>query len=66
MRSGTIEIGRDSSLIAAGGLTPEQVEPWLQAGVDAVALGSSVASRAGVALRLGLDPLRHLLSARSH
>ena len=52
--------------IAAGGLTPEQVEPWLQAGVDAVALGSSVASRAGVALRLGLDPLRHLLSARSH
>lgn len=29
--------------IAAGGLRPDDVEPWLQAGVDAVALGGALA-----------------------
>lgn len=31
--------------IAAGGLGPNDVEPWLAAGVDAVALGGSLADR---------------------
>lgn len=33
--------------IAAGGLGPEDVLPWLAAGVDAVALGSSLGGRQG-------------------
>ena len=32
--------------IAAGGLGPADVQPWLAAGVDAVALGGSLANRA--------------------
>lgn len=32
--------------IAAGGLGPDDVEPWLAAGVDAVALGGSLANGA--------------------
>lgn len=52
--------------IAAGGLTPAVVGAWLRAGVDAVALGSSVTSRSGDGLQTGLDPLQQLLSERSH
>lgn len=33
--------------IAAGGLTPADVLPWLEAGVDAVALGSGLSSALG-------------------
>ncbi|MEB3320299.1 MAG: bifunctional 4-hydroxy-2-oxoglutarate aldolase/2-dehydro-3-deoxy-phosphogluconate aldolase [Cyanobium sp.] len=33
--------------IAAGGLTPADVQPWLAAGVDAVALGSGLGSALG-------------------
>ncbi len=48
--------------IAAGGLAPADVLPWLAAGVDAVALGSSLLAGAG-----GLDgqPIREVLSALS-
>jgi 2-dehydro-3-deoxyphosphogluconate aldolase/(4S)-4-hydroxy-2-oxoglutarate aldolase len=40
--------------IAAGGLAPEQVKPWLEAGVDAVTLGSQLAD-AGVLVHLLRD-----------
>jgi len=42
--------------IAAGGLTPSDVLPWLEAGVDAVALGASLGP-------LDAEPLRQLLAA---
>lgn len=38
--------GRLPHCIAAGGLRPDDVEPWLQAGVDAVALGGALADDA--------------------
>ncbi|MEA5410548.1 bifunctional 4-hydroxy-2-oxoglutarate aldolase/2-dehydro-3-deoxy-phosphogluconate aldolase [Synechococcus sp. BA-120 BA3] len=41
--------------IAAGGLLPGDVRPWLEAGVDAVALGSSLVAR-------GPEPLRQVLA----
>jgi 2-dehydro-3-deoxyphosphogluconate aldolase/(4S)-4-hydroxy-2-oxoglutarate aldolase len=41
--------------IAAGGLQPGDVPPWLEAGVDAVALGSSLVAR-------GPEPLRQVLA----
>lgn len=41
--------------IAAGGLGPADVHPWLEAGVDAVALGSSLVAR-------GPEPLRQVLA----
>ncbi len=51
--------------IAAGGLGPGDVLPWLQAGVDAVALGASLAGGdQGAALApLDAEPLRQLLAA---
>jgi len=48
--------------IAAGGLGPGDVLPWLAAGVDAVALGSSLPGEAG---RLDGQPIRELLGALS-
>lgn len=56
--------------IAAGGLSPEDVEPWLAAGVDAVALGSALLKGA-LSPAIGADrlddaldpaPLRTLLA----
>jgi 2-dehydro-3-deoxyphosphogluconate aldolase/(4S)-4-hydroxy-2-oxoglutarate aldolase len=47
--------------IAAGGLTPEAVAPWLEAGVDAVALGSSLALGSGQMPPVP-DPFQQLLS----
>jgi 2-dehydro-3-deoxyphosphogluconate aldolase/(4S)-4-hydroxy-2-oxoglutarate aldolase len=41
--------------IAAGGLLPGDVRPWLEAGVDAVALGSSLVAQ-------GPEPLRQVLA----
>lgn len=41
--------------IAAGGLTPADVQPWLEAGVDAVALGSGLGA-------LEEEPWRELLA----
>lgn len=38
--------GRLPHCIAAGGLRSEDVEPWLEAGVDAVALGGALANEA--------------------
>jgi 2-dehydro-3-deoxyphosphogluconate aldolase/(4S)-4-hydroxy-2-oxoglutarate aldolase len=48
--------------IAAGGITPETVAAWLHAGVDAVALGSGLASAALQEPQSGSDPLQQLLS----
>lgn len=45
--------------IAAGGLAPSDVCPWLEAGVDAVALGASLVGGAQGAA----EPLRQLLAA---
>ena len=42
--------------IAAGGLTPGDVGPWLEAGVNAVALGSSLVAQ-------GPEPLRQVVEA---
>ena len=47
--------------IAAGGLKPIDVKPWLEAGVDAVTLGSSIQSRADAA-----DALAALTHQRLH
>jgi 2-dehydro-3-deoxyphosphogluconate aldolase/(4S)-4-hydroxy-2-oxoglutarate aldolase len=49
--------------IAAGGLRPQDVLPWLEAGVDAVALGSFLFGRAGegTAATGDLTPIRQLL-----
>ncbi|AFY29017.1 bifunctional 4-hydroxy-2-oxoglutarate aldolase/2-dehydro-3-deoxy-phosphogluconate aldolase [Cyanobium gracile] len=41
--------------IAAGGLLPGDVRPWLESGVDAVALGSSLVAQ-------GPEPLRQVLA----
>ena len=51
--------------IAAGGLQPSDVLPWLEAGVDAVALGASLAGGAQgpVAAPFAAEPLRQLLEA---
>ena len=51
--------------IAAGGLQPSDVLPWLEAGVDAVALGASLAGGAQcpVAAPFAAEPLRQLLDA---
>ncbi len=51
--------------VAAGGLTPSDVVPWLEAGVDAVALGASLAGGAQgpAAAPFATDPLRQLLAA---
>lgn len=52
--------------IAAGGLKPSDVLPWLEAGVDAVALGASLAAGArgsAAAPSFATDPLRQLLAA---
>lgn len=46
--------------IAAGGLGPADVVPWLGAGVDAVALGSSLTASAG---SFDPEPLRLLLAS---
>ena len=45
--------------IAAGGLTPQDGQAWLQAGVDAIALGGQLfePTARGPRLRLGLEPL---------
>jgi 2-dehydro-3-deoxyphosphogluconate aldolase / (4S)-4-hydroxy-2-oxoglutarate aldolase len=40
-------LGGLPACIAAGGLAPADVEPWLQAGVDAVALGGGLDPAAG-------------------
>ena len=48
--------------IAAGGLTPSDVGPWLGAGIDAVALGSSLAGSSGRMPPVGPDPFQQLLS----
>ncbi|KEF41404.1 MAG: 2-dehydro-3-deoxyphosphogluconate aldolase [Cyanobium sp. CACIAM 14] len=50
--------------IAAGGLRPQDVIPWLAAGVDAVALGSSLLAGAGdgEAASVEQGPLRQLLA----
>ncbi|MCT0208226.1 bifunctional 4-hydroxy-2-oxoglutarate aldolase/2-dehydro-3-deoxy-phosphogluconate aldolase [Synechococcus sp. CS-1332] len=45
--------------IAAGGLTPSDVCPWLEAGVDAVALGASLVG----GVQGAAEPLRQLLAA---
>ncbi len=51
--------------IAAGGLKPSDVLPWLEAGVDAVALGASLVGSAQgpAAAPFATDPLRQLLAA---
>jgi 2-dehydro-3-deoxyphosphogluconate aldolase/(4S)-4-hydroxy-2-oxoglutarate aldolase len=51
--------------IAAGGLSPSDVLPWLEAGVDAVALGASLVgdSQGPAAAPFATDPLRQLLAA---
>ena len=55
--------------IAAGGLSPGDVLPWLQAGVDAVALGASLGASLGDGDQgaamppLAAEPLRQLLAA---
>jgi 2-dehydro-3-deoxyphosphogluconate aldolase / (4S)-4-hydroxy-2-oxoglutarate aldolase len=51
--------------VAAGGLTPSDVVPWLEAGVDAVALGASLAGGAQgpAAAPFATDPLLQLLAA---
>ena len=48
--------------IAAGGLTPGTVASWLGAGVDAVALGSSLAPGSGQVRPTDADPFQQLLS----
>ena len=52
--------------IAAGGLAPEDGAAWLQAGVDAIALGGQLfeATEAGPQLRPGLAPLLAWLRSR--
>ncbi len=51
--------------IAAGGLKPSDVLPWLEAGVDAVALGASLVGGAQglAAAPFATDPLEQLLAA---
>jgi 2-dehydro-3-deoxyphosphogluconate aldolase/(4S)-4-hydroxy-2-oxoglutarate aldolase len=50
--------------VAAGGLHPSDVRPWLEAGVDAVALGSSLVGGAQgqEAPPFAAEPLRQLLA----
>lgn len=52
--------------IAAGGLAPEDGPTWLQAGVDAIALGGQLfePSATGPRLRPGLEPLLTWLRSR--
>ncbi len=49
--------------IAAGGLTPGDVLPWLEGGVDAVALGASLGPSPGPLGPFSAEPLRQLLAA---
>ncbi|WP_254932392.1 bifunctional 4-hydroxy-2-oxoglutarate aldolase/2-dehydro-3-deoxy-phosphogluconate aldolase [Cyanobium sp. BA20m-14] len=48
--------------IAAGGLNPGDVLPWLEAGVDAVALGSGLTAALQAAADAGLEALQDVLT----
>lgn len=55
--------------VAAGGLGPADVIPWLEAGVDAVVLGSALLNPGGTGADLEAgtsEPLRHLLAQLPH